>query len=1165
MRRPSSRLWVSMTLAAVMAMGPTFASADSAVAAPPSGFTTVPVLSGVDAGHGGVPTSFAYAPDGRIFIGRKTGVVDVWDRGVKHTFIDMRDEVNSVQSRGLVGMALDPNFAVNGRLFILYTQELRPDDPDQGYPAGGQLISIKSKASDPDTADPASKIVLVTGFNSVSRLHAVAGLRFDNDGNILAGFADASDNGVNQGQALAAEDLDKLNGKLLRIDPTTGKGIPGNPYYNAANPSSVRSRIYARGLRNPWRFTVDPQNGNVYMGEVGWNTWEQLEVFTPTFTNADRDRNGGWPCYEGGNGVALVQPDYQSAPVSAATCRAIYKPSEGGTGVGALAPIYGYRHDDPGGDNGSAILAGPKYTGTSNYPAPLIGKVFIADFSRDRLQTVDPTTGAVSNFGTPGTWGLPVDMQIAPDGNVAWLGLGSGELREIVYTGGANRAPTASAAANVTVGQQAPFTVKFSAVGSSDPDGDALTYQWNFGDGTPLSTKIKPKHVFTRTGAFVVTLTVSDGHVGGTDTDQVVISVGDAAPTISFTAPPTTLRYAIGDTIHVTLVANDADDGPLTGESVQTDIIQHTGGHAFPGGQFSGLSGSFVTADLGFEDTYYELVATATDSSGQSTTVTRNVLPATAPVTVASAPSGVTVTVDGIAHTTPYTWSSIVGSVHEVVAPSTTSVGGVARIFDTWATPSGLVSDVFAAFTTPAVGTTSAARYNPVADGIAISDASVVEGASGLRPVALTISRSAPTAVGASVAWTAVNGSATAPADFKNASGTVTFAANETSRTITVKVKGDTAIEPAEQLSVQLSNATGGTIVQATGRVTILDDDPPVGGLRVDVGDVEVLEGGSGTRSAAFTVALSAPSPGAVTVQYKSVNGSAVAPTDYAAVTGTLTFAAGQIAKTVAVAVAGDRDSEPTEQFTLALSNPAGATIGRGTGTARIATDDAQARVSISSGIVSEGDAGQRVVPFTVSLAAPSASPVTADWTVSHVTTTGADVVAGSGTVTIPAGALGAAVNVTTIGDTVVEPNEAFVVTLSNAVGASIETGTGVEYIRDDDPGSAGRVAIGSAAIVEGQNGTRDAVFVVSLSEPHAATVTVNYATTPGSATAGTDYVSAAGTLTFAAGALTRLVTVPITGDSLDEAVETFTVTLSGASGATISLAVGTGSIVDDD
>ena len=75
----------------------------------------------------------------------------------------------------------------------------------------------------------------------------------------------------------------------------------------------------------------------------------------------------------------------------------------------------------------------------------------------------------------------------------------------------------------------------------------------------------------------------------------------------------------------------------------------------------------------------------------------------------------------------------------------------------------------------------------------------------------------------------------------------------------------------------------------------------------------------------------------------------------------------------------------------------------------------------------------------------------------------------------------------------------------------------------------------------------------------------MNYATTPGSATAGTDYVSAAGTLTFAAGALTRLVTVPITGDSLDEAVETFTVTLSGASGATISLAVGTGSIVDDD
>ncbi|MDQ1465876.1 MAG: hypothetical protein QOH10_291, partial [Actinomycetota bacterium] len=574
----------ALALATLMSAGTALAFTAPAAADPPGGFATVKVLGNLGAGQGGNPTAFAYAPDGRIFIGRKAGIVNVWDGGTQHTFLDLRDEVNSVQSRGLVGLTLDPGFATNGRVYVLFTQELRPDDPDQGYPAGGQLISIRAKPTDPDTADPSTRVTLVTGFDSVSRLHSVAGLRFDNSGHLLVGFADGSDNGVNEGQALAALDLDRLNGKILRIDPTTGNGVPGNPYYNAADPGSVRSRVFARGLRNPFRFTVDPQNDNVYVGEVGWNTWEQFEVFTPTFTNADRDRNAGWPCYEGGDGVALVQPDYRIAPVSAATCHAIYSPAEGGSGVGSLTPRYGYRHDDPGGGSGSAIVGGPKYTGTANYPAEYLGRIFIGDYARDRMQTVDPATGAATDFGTPGTWGSPVDIQIAPDGNVAWLGIYSAELREIVYTGDTNRPPTASASADVTSGPAAPLTVHFSSAGSSDPDsGDLLTFSWDFGDGSSPSTRANPRHIFATTGAFTVTLTVSDGHPGGTDTDTVRISVADDPPTIAFTAPDPGLRYAVGDTIAVALVANDHEDGPLSGDSVQTNIVQHTGGHTFPG------------------------------------------------------------------------------------------------------------------------------------------------------------------------------------------------------------------------------------------------------------------------------------------------------------------------------------------------------------------------------------------------------------------------------------------------------------------------------------------------------------------------------------------------------------------------------------------------------
>jgi hypothetical protein len=152
------------------------------------------------------------------------------------------------------------------------------------------------------------------------------------------------------------------------------------------------------------------------------------------------------------------------------------------------------------------------------------------------------------------------------------------------------------------------------------------------------------------------------------------------------------------------------------------------------------------------------------------------------------------------------------------------------------------------------------------------------------------------------------------------------------------------------------------------------------------------------------------------------------------------------------------------------------------------------------------------------------------------------------------------------MGDTITEPNEVFLVTLSNASGATISSGTGLEGILNDDPGSPSvRLAIGNVAIVEGQSGQRDAQFVVTLSAIRATPVTVHYATADGSATAGADYTAKAGTITFPAGSVARTVLIPIAGDSLHEGDENFTVTLSSASGATITQAVGTASILDDD
>jgi chitinase len=365
---------------------------------------------------------------------------------------------------------------------------------------------------------------------------------------------------------------------------------------------------------------------------------------------------------------------------------------------------------------------------------------------------------------------------------------------------------------------------------------------------------------------------------------------------------------------------------------------------------------------------------------------------------------------------------------------------------------------------------------------------------------------------------------------------------------------------------MQLSNPQGDVIAQPVGTVTVINDDPAAPGRHVAVGDVAVLEGGSGTRSAALTVSLSRGSPGGVSVDYTTVDGTAVAPGDYTPVAGTITFAKGQSSQTVEVPVVGDRVGEPSEQFSLVLSNPVGVKIGRGVGVARIATDDPTPVVAISSGSFFEGDSGKPRVPFTISLSVPSAEPVTVSWTATHVTTDNADVKLRSGTVMFPPGTLQEVVDITTFADTTVEPDETFVVSLSNAFGATIGDGTGIESVRNDDPGSPpNRLAIGDASVTEGATGSRNAEFVMTLARPSTGTVTVHFATADGSAVAGSDYTAATGTLTFPAGAVSRIVSVPILGDSLRESDETVTVTLSNPSGATVAHAVGTGTIVDDD
>ena len=275
----------------------------------------------------------------------------------------------------------------------------------------------------------------------------------------------------------------------------------------------------------------------------------------------------------------------------------------------------------------------------------------------------------------------------------------------------------------------------------------------------------------------------------------------------------------------------------------------------------------------------------------------------------------------------------------------------------------------------------------------------------------------------------------------------------------------------------------------------------------------------------------------------------------------------GPISQTFNVSVTGDTLDEADETVVVTLSNPRRATISRATGTGTITDDDAAPSLSINSPSVAEGDSGSTKLTFTVSLSAASGHQVTVDHQDlgTGTATSGTDYAAiTGGSLTFAAGMTSRTVSVSVTGDTIDEADETLVVTLSNATNATISTATGTGTITDDDGPS---LSIDSPSVAEGDSGSKNLTFTATLSAASTDVVTVDYADAgTGTATSGTDYTAlAGGTLTFAAGTTSQTFNVSVTGDTTDEADETILVTLSNASGATISTATGTGTITDND
>ena len=445
-----------------------------------------------------------------------------------------------------------------------------------------------------------------------------------------------------------------------------------------------------------------------------------------------------------------------------------------------------------------------------------------------------------------------------------------------------------------------------------------------------------------------------------------------------------------------------------------------------------------------------------------------------------------------------------------------------------------------------------------------INDVTVGEGNAGTTPVTFTVTKTGSTVFAATVDYATADGTATQPGDYAAASGTLNFATGDTSKTVTVLVNGDSVNEADETFFVNLSAPTNATVSDGQGQGTITNDDAAPG---VSVNDVTLTEGNAGTTNAVFSVSLSAASEQTVTVDYATADGTATAGSDYVATSGTVTFNPGQTVRTFNVAVNGDTTDEADENFFVNLSNLSNATIGditdaQGVGT--ITDDDAAPTLSVGDVTVTEGNSGTTSATFNVTLSAASGQTVTVNYATADGTASGgADYVAAAGSLTFAPGETSKSVNVNVNGDTLDEPNETFFVNLSSPSNATVSDNQGQGTITDDDGAAA--LSVSDVTLNEGNSGTTTFTFTVTLAPVSGQTVTVNYATANGTASAGSDYAAASGTLTFAPGETTKTVTVNVNGDSVNEADETFFVNLSGATNATVTDGQGLGTITNDD
>ncbi|MFD5073382.1 PQQ-dependent sugar dehydrogenase [Streptomyces sp. NPDC058371] len=598
----------------------------------------------------GEPMSLAVLPDRSVLHTSRDGELRLTD-AAGNTKLAGKLDVYTHDEEGLQGVGIDPGFAANRFVYLYYAPPLSTpagDAPETGTAAdfapfdGVNRLSRFVLKTD-GTLDTASekKILDVRTSRGIC-CHVGGDIDFDAAGNLYLSTGDDSNPFQSDGFTPIDERSDRnpafdaqrsagntndLRGKILRIK-VNADGSYAVPDGNLFPPGTDKTRpeIYAMGFRNPFRFSVDQKTGILYVGDYGPDAGAADPARGPAgqveFARVTKPGNFGWP-YCTGDNDAYVDYDFATKQSgSAFDCAAPKNNSPHNTGLTDLPPAQAawIPYNGPSvpefGDGSESPMGGPVYHYDASLDSPVKfpqaydGNFFAGEFGRRWIKRIvsdgDGTVQSINDVPWTGT--QVMDMAFGPDGalyvldyGTAWFGGDehSGLYRIENATDG--HSPVAQAAADRTSGQ-APLKVKFSSAGTTDADGDALTYSWDFGDGG-TSTAANPTHKYKKNGTYTATLTAKDA-TGRTGSASVQVVVGNTAPQVVLQLPKDGQLFSFGDAVPFKVKVTDPEDGSaIDCAKVKVTFVLGHDSHGHPVTSANGCSGTIQTsADGGHDD-----------------------------------------------------------------------------------------------------------------------------------------------------------------------------------------------------------------------------------------------------------------------------------------------------------------------------------------------------------------------------------------------------------------------------------------------------------------------------------------------------------------------------------------------------------------------------------